>query len=130
PQPARAHPRRRQVPPGPQRDRARQRLRDRSGGAGRLRRQRGLPVPDRREWRQVVSEIITSAAPATRAGLPWGQWWIQLRAIVRLELRKGFRRSFGLLLLALAPLFILVLRLVVPRAIQDSADIPGATQFF
>jgi len=77
-----------------------------------------------------VSEIITSAAPATRAGLPWGQWWNQLRAIVRLELRKGFRRPYGLLLLALAPLFILVLRLVVPHAIQDSADIAGATQFF
>ena len=77
-----------------------------------------------------MSEIITSAAPATRAGLPWGQWWNQLRAIVRLELRKGFRRSFGLLLLALAPLFILVLRMVVPHAIQDSADIAGATQFF
>ena len=58
------------------------------------------------------------------------QWWTQLRAIVRLELRKGFRRSFGLLLLALAPLFILVLRMVVPHAIQDSADIAGATQFF
>ena len=77
-----------------QRDRARQRPRDRGGGAGRRRRQRGLPVPDRREWRQVVSEIITSAAPATRAGLPWGQWWTQLRAIVRLELRKGFRRPY------------------------------------
>jgi len=77
-----------------------------------------------------VSEIITSAAPATRAGLPWGQWWTQLRAIVRLELRKGFRRPYGLLLLALAPLFILVLRMVVPHAIQDSADIAGATQFF
>jgi ABC-type transport system involved in multi-copper enzyme maturation permease subunit len=77
-----------------------------------------------------VSEIITSAAPATRASLPWGQWWTQLRAIVRLELRKGFRRPIGLLLLALAPLFILVLRLVVPHAIQDSADIAGATQFF
>jgi ABC-type transport system involved in multi-copper enzyme maturation permease subunit len=78
-----------------------------------------------------VSELITSAAPAaTRAGLPWGQWWIQLRAIVRLELRKGFRRPYGLLLLALAPLFILTLRMVVPHAIQDSADIAGATQFF
>jgi ABC-type transport system involved in multi-copper enzyme maturation permease subunit len=77
-----------------------------------------------------VSEIVTSAAPATRAGLPWGQWWIQLRAIVRLELRKGFRRPYGLLLLALAPLFILTLRMVVPHAIQDSADIAGATQFF
>ena len=77
-----------------------------------------------------MSEIITSAAPATRAGLPWGQWWTQLRAIVRLELRKGFRRPYGLLLLALAPLFILVLRMVVPKAIPDSADIAGATQFF
>jgi ABC-type transport system involved in multi-copper enzyme maturation permease subunit len=77
-----------------------------------------------------VSEIITSAAPATRAGLPWGQWWIQLRAIVRLELRKGFRRPFGLLLLALAPLFILTLRMVVPGGVRDTSDIAGATQFY
>jgi ABC-type transport system involved in multi-copper enzyme maturation permease subunit len=77
-----------------------------------------------------VSEIITSAAPATRAGLPWGQWWTQLRAIVRLELRKGFRRPYGLLLLALAPLFILALRAVLPHALQDSAGIAGSTQFF
>jgi ABC-type transport system involved in multi-copper enzyme maturation permease subunit len=77
-----------------------------------------------------VSELITSVAPAARAGLPWGQWWTQLRAIVRLELRKGFRRPYGLLLLALAPLFILALRAVLPHALQDSAGIAGSTQFF
>jgi ABC-type transport system involved in multi-copper enzyme maturation permease subunit len=77
-----------------------------------------------------VSEIVTSAVPATRAGLPWGRWWSQLQAIVRLELRKGFRRSFGLLLLALAPLFIVVLRMIVPGGVRDSADVAAATQFF
>ena len=75
---------------------------------------------------------ITTTVPGARphAGLPWGQWWNQLRAVVRLELRKGFRRSFGLLLLALAPLFIVVLRMIVPGGVRDASDVAGATQFF
>jgi len=77
-----------------------------------------------------VSDIAASTVPAAHAGLPWGTWWSQLRAVVRLELRKGFRRSFGLLLLALAPLFIVVLRMVVPGGVRDASDVAGATQFF
>jgi ABC-type transport system involved in multi-copper enzyme maturation permease subunit len=77
-----------------------------------------------------VSDIAATTVPGARAGLPWGQWWNQLRAIVRLELRKGFRRSFGLLLLALAPLFIVVLRMIVPGGVRDTADVAGATQFY
>lgn len=78
-----------------------------------------------------ISDTVTAAAPAaTRSGLPWGRWWSQTRAVVRLELRKGFRRPFGLLLLALAPLFILLLRMVVPGGVRDAADVAGATQFF
>lgn len=77
-----------------------------------------------------MSDIAATTVPGARAGLPWGQWWNQLRAIVRLELRKGFRRSFGLLLLALAPLFIVVLRMIVPGGVRDASDVAGATQFF
>jgi len=78
-----------------------------------------------------VSDLATTVPGARpRAGLPWGAWWNQLRAVVRLELRKGFRRSFGLLLLALAPLFIVVLRMVVPGGVRDASDVAGATQFF
>lgn len=77
-----------------------------------------------------MSDIAASTVPAAHAGLPWGTWWSQLRAVVRLELRKGFRRSFGLLLLALAPLFIVVLRMVVPGGVRDASDVAGATQFF
>jgi ABC-type transport system involved in multi-copper enzyme maturation permease subunit len=78
-----------------------------------------------------VSDLTTTVPVAhPRAGLPWGAWWNQLRAVVRLELRKGFRRSFGLLLLALAPLFIVVLRMVVPGGVRDASDVAGATQFF
>jgi ABC-type transport system involved in multi-copper enzyme maturation permease subunit len=77
-----------------------------------------------------VSDITATTVPAARAGLPWGVWWTQLRAIVRLELRKGFRRSFGLLLLALAPLFIATLRMIVPGGVRDAADIAAATTFF
>lgn len=78
-----------------------------------------------------MSDITTAATvPGARAGLPWGQWWSQLRAVVRLELRKGFRRSFGLLLLALAPVFIVVLRMIVPGGVRDAGDVAGATQFF
>jgi ABC-type transport system involved in multi-copper enzyme maturation permease subunit len=78
-----------------------------------------------------VSDITTTTTvPGARAGLPWGQWWSQLRAIVRLELRKGFRRSFGLLLLAVSPLVILIPRIFFPRALGDPADVAGATQLF
>jgi ABC-type transport system involved in multi-copper enzyme maturation permease subunit len=77
-----------------------------------------------------VSDIVTTAAPAAHSGLPWGRWWSQTRAVVRLELRKGFRRPFGLLLLALAPLAILFLRMIVPGGVRDTADVAGATQFF
>jgi len=78
-----------------------------------------------------VSDLATTVPGARpRAGLPWGAWWNQLRAVVRLELRKGFRRSFGVLLLALAPLFIVVLRMVVPGGVRDASDVAGATQFF
>ncbi len=77
-----------------------------------------------------MSDLAASTVPAARAGLPWGQWWSQLRAVVRLELRKGFRRPFGLLLLALAPVFIVALRMIVPGGVRDAADIASATQFF
>lgn len=76
-----------------------------------------------------MSDIVSTAAPA-RGGLPWGHWWTQVRSILRLELRKGFRRPWGLVLLALGPLFILFLRLVIPNAVDDPSDVAGATTFF
>jgi ABC-type transport system involved in multi-copper enzyme maturation permease subunit len=75
-----------------------------------------------------VTDTVPAAIPA-RGGLPWGRWWGQTRAVVRLELRKNFRRPFGLLLLALAPLFILVLRLLIPHALRDNT-IADSTQFY
>jgi len=78
-----------------------------------------------------VSDITaTTTVPGARAGLPWGLWWSQLRAIVRLELRKGFRRSFWLLIGALSPLCILIPRLLFSHALGDPGDIAGATQMF
>lgn len=76
-----------------------------------------------------MSDIASAAVPAPSSP-PWGHWWRQVRAVLRLELRKGFRRSWGLYLLALAPLFILVLRTIIPNAVQDPSDVSGATQFF
>lgn len=76
-----------------------------------------------------MSEIASAAVPAP-SSLPWGHWWRQVRAVLRLELRKGFRRSYGLYLLALAPLFILVLRTIIPDAVRDPGDVFGATQFY
>ena len=58
-----------------------ERPRRRGGGAGRRRRPRRLPVPDRLEWREVVSEIVTPSAAVPRAAaprLPWGLWWRQV----------------------------------------------------
>ncbi len=48
---------------------------------------------------------------------------------MRLELRKGYRRSWGLYLLALAPVFILTMRLLFSSHIEPG-DVAGATQFF
>ncbi|HEX9943656.1 MAG TPA: ABC transporter permease [Thermoanaerobaculia bacterium] len=76
-----------------------------------------------------MSEIVSAALPA-RSSLPWGRWWRQVLAVLRLEVRKGFRRPFGLLLLALAPLFILVLRMIIPDAVNDPSDVAGATEFY
>jgi ABC-type transport system involved in multi-copper enzyme maturation permease subunit len=84
-----------------------------------------------------VSEIVssttstsTTSAASGRGGLPWGHWWRQVLAIMRLDIRKGFRRSWGLYLLALAPVFILTLRMVIPGAVRDPGDVSGATEFF
>ena len=74
--------------------------------------------------------VSTAPAPARGGGLPWGQWWRQTLAIMRLDIRKGFRRPYGLLLLALAPVFILTLRARIPDAVRDHGDIAGATNFF
>jgi ABC-type transport system involved in multi-copper enzyme maturation permease subunit len=76
-----------------------------------------------------VSEIA-SAALAAPSSLPGSHRWRQVRAILRLELRKGFRRSWGLYLLALAPLVILALRTIVPGAVREPSDVSGATEFY
>jgi ABC-type transport system involved in multi-copper enzyme maturation permease subunit len=72
------------------------------------------------------------ADPGVAASLPaqgrrlWGR---QLAAVMRLELRKSFlgRRAFGLYLLALAAPTVLVLRALVPRAVDSPADLGEAT---
>jgi ABC-type transport system involved in multi-copper enzyme maturation permease subunit len=82
-----------------------------------------------------MSQATTAAAPspvplaAGAAGSHWALWRHQVAAIVRLELRKGFagRRAIGLYLLALAPPAIFMLRLFVPHAVTDPADLGGAT---
>jgi ABC-type transport system involved in multi-copper enzyme maturation permease subunit len=76
-----------------------------------------------------VSDVASAAVPAP-SSLPWSHWWRQVRAVLRLELRKGFRRSYGLYLLALAPLFILMLRSIIPDAVRDPGDVAGATEFY
>ena len=76
------------------------------------------------------TDTLGAAVPARRS-LPWGHWWRQVLAIVRLDLRKGFRRSYGLFLLALSPLFIFFMRLILAsEVIKDPSDVAGATEFF
>jgi ABC-type transport system involved in multi-copper enzyme maturation permease subunit len=77
-----------------------------------------------------VSEIVSAALPDSRRSLPWSRWRRQTLAVVRLEIRKGFRRPVGLMLLALSPLAILVLRMIVPNAVRDPSDVAGATEFY
>jgi ABC-type transport system involved in multi-copper enzyme maturation permease subunit len=61
----------------------------------------------------------------------WALWRRQLAAVVRLELRKSFlgRRALGLYLLALAPVAIMALRALVPRAVPDPGNLGEATEF-
>lgn len=80
-----------------------------------------------------MSEIVTqsvSVRPAT--GNPhWRLWTKQVLAVLRLELRKSFlgRRALALYLLALAPVFILFLRIAV-GGIHDAGDVSEATTVF
>jgi ABC-type transport system involved in multi-copper enzyme maturation permease subunit len=82
-----------------------------------------------------VSDIATTPAaerPAgpARAGLPWNLWRRQVGAVMRLELRKNFSgtRAIWLYLLAFSPLLILLMRVILPRAVSDPANIGEATQ--
>lgn len=87
-------------------------------------------MSDLSDTSDVVTGATKAAVPAARAGLPWNRWWGQTRAVVRLELRKGFRRPFGLLLLAGAPVFILLLRVIFPHSIHDPSEVAEATRGF
>lgn len=70
--------------------------------------------------------------PARPAARPWDLWRRQALAVLRLELRKGFLGSQALWLVfaALAPVVILVLRALVPRAIMDASNVSDSTLFF
>ena len=78
-----------------------------------------------------MSEIVSPSVsvPSTQR-LPWGHMAQQLRAIVRLELRKNFlgRRGIGTYLLALLPVVISVIRLFVPNL--DPEQVSEGTGFY
>jgi len=77
--------------------------------------------------------MVTHSATVQSAGrsLPWRRWWSQVRAILRLELRKSFlgRRGIGLYLLALMPIFILAMRSIA-GSIDDPSDVAEATRVY
>ncbi|HEX7181523.1 MAG TPA: ABC transporter permease [Thermoanaerobaculia bacterium] len=80
-----------------------------------------------------MSEIVTqsvSVRPST-GNLPWRLWAKQILAVLRLELRKSFlgRRALALYLLALAPVFILLLRVLL-GGVNDAGDTAEATTIF
>ena len=79
-----------------------------------------------------MSEIVSPSVsvPSSAQRLPWGHMARQLRAVVRLELRKSFlgRRGIGIWLLALLPVAIAVIRLFVPDL--DPEQVSGATGFY
>jgi ABC-type transport system involved in multi-copper enzyme maturation permease subunit len=80
---------------------------------------------------ETVSLAPAPAAPATPAGLPWRLWARQAGAVVRLDLRKGFRRPVGLLLLCAAPIVVALVRaLFSAKAVRDPAHVGEATQFY
>lgn len=77
-----------------------------------------------------MSDIVTAAIPAEKSGLPWSHWGRQVLSVLRLELKKGFRRPFGLYLLAAAPVLIAALRLLVSESVDDPSDMAEATMIF
>jgi ABC-type transport system involved in multi-copper enzyme maturation permease subunit len=78
-----------------------------------------------------VSEAVhTAAVPAQTSSSSWDRRWTQVLAVLRLEIKKGFRRPILLSLLAAAPLVILLLRTVIPEAVSDRTDVAEATEFF
>ncbi|MEA2600373.1 MAG: type transport system permease protein [Acidobacteriota bacterium] len=71
------------------------------------------------------------ASPTAPAGLPWRRWVTQAGAVMRLDLRKGFRRPWGLVLLALAPVAIALIRVLFSAdAVQDRTNAAEATEFY
>lgn len=79
-----------------------------------------------------MSEIVTAAVPA-QSGLPWGHWRRQVLSVLRLELKKGFRRPIGLYLLAAAPVLIALLRVIISqgeKVVDDPSDMAEATLIF
>jgi ABC-type transport system involved in multi-copper enzyme maturation permease subunit len=78
--------------------------------------------------------VLAAGSPPPAAAVApaaWELWRRQLAAVVRLELRKSFlgRRALGLYLLALAPVAIMALRALVPRAVSDPGNLGEATEF-
>ncbi|HSS52997.1 MAG TPA: ABC transporter permease [Thermoanaerobaculia bacterium] len=80
-----------------------------------------------------MSETASLAPNATAAttGLPWRRWVSQAGAVIRLDLRKGFRRPVLLLLLAAAPVFIALIRVLFSaHAVHDRSDAAEGTNFY
>ena len=78
-----------------------------------------------------TASLAPSSPAAAPAGLPWRRWASQAGAVMRLDLRKGFRRPVGLLLLALAPIAIALIRVLFSaNAVHDRADVAEATNFY
>ncbi len=81
-----------------------------------------------------MSESLAQPSPTPAdiaTGLPWRRWVSQARAVMRLDVRKGFRRPVGLLLLALAPVAIAMIRfLFSANSVHDRADVAEGTNFY
>lgn len=77
-----------------------------------------------------MSEAVHTAAVPAPPSSSWSRRWPQVLAVLRLELKKGFRRPIFLSLLAAAPLAILLLRAILPEAVRDPGDVAAATEFF
>jgi ABC-type transport system involved in multi-copper enzyme maturation permease subunit len=78
-----------------------------------------------------MSESLAQPSPAAAPGLPWRRWASQAGAVMRLDLRKGFRRPWGLVLLALAPVAIALIRVLFSaNTVQDRTNAAEATEFY
>ncbi len=81
-----------------------------------------------------MSSLVETAATPAKTNLEWGLWWRQIRAILRMEVKKNFWGKRALLIYVFASIPVLVMFLLTFADADSAADITknwaGAQEVF